>query len=302
MPERRTAESWTSAPSAARDAITPSFSAVLHGRECEVFGVIDAVSEGDAAIALSRGGAKKPYSHVDPNEDSALFAYGEGGILLAVADGHHGREAAETAIFNLLEYHAARWTQAPSIPDADWPELAVETLVHLNAAILTHRDRGEKGLFRTTLALALLRPAEDAIHFLSIGDSHLFHVTEKGASDLAWARSCEGGLYFLGDCAETHESLTKKLVVGTQRLKGTLAVVAATDGISEHGIGLKHPELFVAQAVARAHPAASNDDPERRGAGVLELTREIAEATLTAHRRHKAGDNLALAVSLLTGW
>ncbi len=299
MPECRTAESSTDTPSAVRDTIAPSSSAVLYGRECEVFGVIDAVSEGDAAIALSRGGAIKPYSHVDPNEDSALFACGEEGILLAVADGHRGREAAEAAIFNLLEYHAARWTQAPPIADAAWPALAVEALVHLNAAILTHRDRGEKGLFRTTLALALLRPAQDAIHFLSIGDSHLFHVTEKGTTDLAWARSSDGERYYLGDCAETHESLAKKLVVGTQRMKGTLAIVAATDGISERGIGLDRPDIFVAQSVARAHAAASNESPERSGASVLALTREIAEATLTTHRQHKAGDNLALAVSLL---
>ena len=63
-------------PISAQASIAPLSCAALYGRDCQTLGAIDAVSEGHAAIALSRGGARKPYAHVDPNEDSALFAYG----------------------------------------------------------------------------------------------------------------------------------------------------------------------------------------------------------------------------------
>ncbi len=69
--------------------------AVLRGREQTLLGGLSAIAEGDAAIVVSRGGARKPYASVHPNEDVAAFARGEGGTLLTVADGHHGREAAE---------------------------------------------------------------------------------------------------------------------------------------------------------------------------------------------------------------
>ena len=87
-------------------------SALLRGRDHTRLGITAAVAEGRAAIALSRGGAPKSYRHRDPNEDAALFAEGEGGILLAVADGHGGCDAAETAVERLLARFAPAWTDA----------------------------------------------------------------------------------------------------------------------------------------------------------------------------------------------
>ena len=85
-------------------------SALLRGRDHTRLGITAAVAEGRAAIALSRGGAPKSYRYRDPNEDAALFVEGEGGILLAVADGHGGCDAAETAVEKLLARFAPAWT------------------------------------------------------------------------------------------------------------------------------------------------------------------------------------------------
>ncbi|MCH8889930.1 MAG: hypothetical protein IH827_02440, partial [Myxococcales bacterium] len=76
--------------------------AILRGSESQIIGGVSVVSEGSAAISLSQGGFKKRYSHTDPNEDAAAFALGEAGVLLAVADGHNGCNAAESAIDELM--------------------------------------------------------------------------------------------------------------------------------------------------------------------------------------------------------
>ena len=44
---------------------------LLLGRDHTEIGAIAAESEGALAVALSRGGARKLYSHHDPNEDAA---------------------------------------------------------------------------------------------------------------------------------------------------------------------------------------------------------------------------------------
>ena len=75
--------------------------AILRGSESHIIGGVSAVSEASAAIALSQGGFKKRYSHTDPNEDAAAFALGEAGVLLAVADGHNGCDAAEATLDEL---------------------------------------------------------------------------------------------------------------------------------------------------------------------------------------------------------
>ena len=85
-------------------------SALLRGRDHTRIGITAAVAEGRAAIAISRGGAAKAYRYRDPNEDTALFAQGEGGVLLAVADGHGGCQAAEVVTDKLLASFASEWT------------------------------------------------------------------------------------------------------------------------------------------------------------------------------------------------
>src|SRR5262249_48265120 len=97
-------------------------SGVLRGREHLLLGAVAALAERRVAIALSRGGASKNYSHRDPNEDACAFAWTDHAWLIAVADGHWGAGGAELALDRLLERHAPRWTSSNPIALADrWP-------------------------------------------------------------------------------------------------------------------------------------------------------------------------------------
>jgi len=264
-------------------------SAVLRGRDHTRLGLTAAVAEGRAAIALSRGGAPKSYRHRDPNEDVALFAEGEGGILLAVADGHGGCEAAEAAIERLLAAWAPAWTgaSAPGLRES-WPERAPNVLAELNAAILERVALGAPDSARTTLSFALLRPDDDLLAFASLGDSHIFQLTAGEVLELGHEdgrRTC-----YLGFASETVESLAGKYVAGAQGLAGTRAVVLVTDGLSERGIGVAVPE----DAVAECAELAASGLPELRPLGAA---RGVVERALAEHRRHRAGDNVAAAVA-----
>jgi hypothetical protein len=97
---------------------------------------------------------------------------------------------------------------------------------------------------------------------------------------------------FLGNPANDLGTLTKNSVVGVESLANTRAVILATDGISEPGIGVDLPEFTVSECAAGADRFA----PELRP---LELARNVAEAALAAHQRHRAGDNIATAVTCL---
>ncbi|MEA3502778.1 MAG: hypothetical protein U9R47_08390, partial [Actinomycetota bacterium] len=50
------------------------------------------------AVGISRGRFPKGYAHVDPNEDAVFAATDGTTAIIAVADGHHGFDAAEAAI------------------------------------------------------------------------------------------------------------------------------------------------------------------------------------------------------------
>jgi hypothetical protein len=66
------------------------------------------------------------------------------------------------------------------------------------------------------------------------------------------------------------------------------AIVLATDGLSEAGIGVSNP----ARAVADSVRAASEQIPDVRP---LAAARGLAERALDAQRRNVAGDNVATA-------
>ena len=264
-------------------------SALLRGREHTRLGITAAVGEGRAAVALSRGGAPKSYRYRDPNEDGALFALGEGGILVAVADGHGGCDASEIALERLLAAFAPTWTgrAAPGLRE-DWRNLAIAAFGELNAAILERVALGGTSTARTTLALALLRPADDLLAFACLGDSHVFQLAAGEVLELGHdreRRSC-----YLGFASETAESLVEKQVSGVQSLAGTTAAVLVTDGLSEHGIGVAVPE----DAVAECADLAARGEPELQP---LAVARSVVERALAEHRRHRSGDNVAAAVA-----
>jgi hypothetical protein len=263
-------------------------SGLLRGREHTKLGAVATLAEGPCAIALSRGGHKKTYRHRDPNEDAAGFALGPEGSLVAVADGHAGHEAAELAVSTLLDRFAEPWTAAGALARS-WVERACEAIEALHAGLIAHGAAGGNPEARTTLALALVRPREDLLGFASVGDSHVFVAATAGATDLAQGPSEP---VYLGTPSLDPEELGTGLVVGSAALAGARAIALATDGLSERGIGVAAPALAVAEAIA----GAARLDPGRRA---LESVRALVDRALDAHRRQRAGDNVAAAVLML---
>jgi len=266
---------------------------ILRGREHLEIAAIGLRAEAEAAIALSIGGAPKVYAHTDPNEDVALLVRCERGLVLAVADGHGGFEAAEIALETVRE-----WTGV--LPDriesaAEWRSLVLAVMARASERIRGQRAGGGRRLSRSTLALAVVDAAYGAVHWASIGDSHVFHVA-KGVLDLAQAwkhdHPDEARTYFLGFADETEESLAARCRIGDEPLAGSQALVLVTDGLSERGIGVDEPEDVVARAVAAA---ATLPTAERAPA----LARGVIEAALAAHKRRRSGDNVAAAAAWL---
>lgn len=267
-------------------------SAWLRGRDALELGAILERRTERGAVALSLGGAPKAYAHTDPNEDGALMVEGPGGVLVAVADGHGGVDAAEIALEHLYT------TVAPGLVAADarlrgaWESAALEALLGTNAAIVARAARGARRRSRTTLACAVARPGEGWLFHLAIGDSHVYQVTRDGAFDLSCERAEGGESHFLGSGPETAESLRAKCLLGAEPLAGTRAVAAVTDGLSERQVGVEDPDA----AVLEAWRDAAGVDAAERGAA---FARGIVERALAAHLRQPSGDNVAAAVAWL---
>ncbi|MBW2272536.1 MAG: protein phosphatase 2C domain-containing protein [Deltaproteobacteria bacterium] len=262
--------------------------AMLRGREHQRIGSVELVAEESSAIALCRGGAAKTYSHTDPNEDAVLFANGEGGSLIAVTDGHGGDWGAERALDSLLEGVAETWTTAaPACAEpAQWCEAAHAAIEDANAAILA--GAAELGLpaAPTTLSMALLRPAEGLLLHASVGDSHVFRARGERVEDIGWAALRRSRCFYLGYPPELGDR--EKARVACEDLAGTRALLLATDGVSERGIGLPDPAATIAQLLDSSAGRAAEQQP-------TEACRGLVEAALAAQRRQRAGDNVACA-------
>ena len=262
--------------------------AVLRGREHLDIGLVDVIGEGGTAIALSRGGAPKTYGYTDPNEDVTAFALGSEGTLLAVADGHSGFEASEVVIEHLLAHPAPHWTDGAEPVGAAWSRHAVATLCDANEEVLRERSRGFNFDSATTLASALVRPADNHLLILGVGDSHVFAVETTGSvKELA-----AGGArptWFLGATNENPERLARRCRIEAHSLDGLQAILCCTDGLSEEGIGVEDPIAAVTSAFAYAAQAPPALRP-------LHLARGICELSNAAHREGRSGDNIGVAV------
>lgn len=265
-------------------------SALLCGRDHHRYGRVAAVAEGRAAIAISIGGAPKVYTHVDPNEDVALFVHGPGGILAAVADGHDGAAGSLAACEHLRSVWGATWT-ASTVALAtreSWEESAREAFAGANQALLETATRAGWPPAPTTLSFVLARPADDLLLYASMGDSHIFLVEGDTARDVSWMRERDGRPCFLGFDVESPDTLRAKTRIVVGRLEGLRAAILATDGLSERGIGVEDP----AAAALDASNAADDGAADVRA---LETSRTLAETALDAHRQHRSGDNIATA-------
>lgn len=267
-------------------------SALLVGRDHTELGAIATVAEGPAAIALCRGGARKTYAHTEPNEDAVLFSIGEGGWLAAVADGHHGASGSEAALELLRSELAPRITAAEPVAETAeaWAGLAREALLACNHAVLVRGAELGMPPAPTTLSFALVRPAEQIIAWACMGDSHVFVVNGGGARDVGWAAREASRTFYLGYEAPKPEQLERMSVVGFERGPLPDALVLATDGLSERGIGLEDPASAAADAVADAH---AEPKPDLRP---LAACKSITRAAVRAHREQQAGDNIGSAV------
>lgn len=266
--------------------------AFLRGRDHPRIGRLSLEGLGPAAAALSRGGARKTYSHTDPNEDCVAFAVGAGGQLAIAADGHHGELGSEAAVEVILDEFAGAWTAAtpPTRDEEGWREQAIDALFRANHAILEIAGRNQLPPAPTTFVLALLRPEDDLMLHLSVGDSHLFAVDRGGAVDLGGRDPDWKFTPFLGYEEVRRDLLDQYATIGVRDLAELRAVVLATDGLSEPGIGVPDPASAVLGSVARAELDAS---PDRRA---VDACRGVVETAMRAHRRQRAGDNMACSV------
>jgi len=271
-------------------------SALLRGIEHTAIGAVELVAEAGAAIAISRGGAPKTYAYTDPNEDAALLVHAPGGTLVAVADGHWGARGAEEALEHLLRECAADWTSEARAEKSGeaWRDCAQST----NDALLDAAERRRFQPSPTTLALALVRPAEDLLLHASTGDSHVFlsrtrsgdrspAVEEAGSASLGRDRC-----HFLGHARAARDQLRDRSRVACEPLSAVRAVALATDGLSETGIGGADPSGCVQRALERSAALELDRGPEA-------ACREIIDSALGAQRKNRSGDNVACAVLML---
>ena len=250
-------------------------------------GVIERRAGDSVAIALCRGGAPKLYPHTDPNEDSSLCAEGPQGSLIAVADGHGGHEGADAALEYLATQCAEGWLEDPQERNRRvWRrELATAIEGSHQRVLEVHREERAP---RSTLAFAMLRRPERVLVAASLGDSHLFLVTQSGhCFDLGWARRRAPN--FLGQRDMDPARLRRSIALTTRPCRDLLAIVAATDGVSETGIGLPNPAAAVERAVKQARRKPLS---QRSGVAAAEL----AEAARAAQERNCAGDSIAVGV------
>ena len=266
--------------------------AFLRGRDHQCVGGLELTGVGPAAVALSRGGARKTYSYTDPNEDCVAFAVGDGGQLILAADGHHGELGSEAAVQTILDEFAADWTaaKAPAEGEAAWHELGIDALLGANRAILEIAGRNQLPPAPTTLALALLRPTDDLLLHISVGDSHVFAIDRGEAIELGGRNPDWKFTPFLGYEEARRELIEEYSIIGSRSLHELRAVVLATDGLSEPGIGVTDP----ADAVYRTVAHVEFEEPKDRRA--VETCRGVVEIGLRAHRHQKAGDNIGCSV------
>jgi serine/threonine protein phosphatase PrpC len=266
--------------------------AFLRGRDHHQIGRLELEGLGPAAVGLSRGGARKTYSHTDPNEDCVAFALGDGGQLIIAADGHHGELGSEAAVESILDQFAGSWTarKSPLDGEAAWRQQGIDALIASNRAILEIAGRNQLPPAPTTFVLALLRPSDDLLLHLSVGDSHVFAVDGGEAVDLGGRNPDWKFTPFLGYEEARAETIEQYSMIGVRSLSGVRAIVLATDGLSEPGIGLEDPSRAVFSAVARAE---LDSPPDRRA---VDTCRSVVEVALRSHRSQKAGDNMGCSV------
>lgn len=205
-------------------------------------------------IALSRGRFPKAYAHVDANEDAVLAAGGPAGLLLAVADGHNGFDAARAALASVSQ--GAGWLLAT--PAADTAQL-VQSLLSDGVRAVRRRVAElstPRNASRTALSLALIR--HDRVLAATFGDTLVARVRGRRLTFIGNPGP------FLG----AHATLPK---LSARSLKPGDCVLVASDGLWDYlgpagrsavtgAIGRTPPPEGVAALVAWAFARGAGDN------------------------------------------
>lgn len=232
----------------------------LLGSDSTVLGEMDTAHVGRVGAALSRGRFPKAVSWVDPNEDAVLAAQRADRYLLAVADGHHGFDAALAAI-QQVESTSSQVLFDDRDGGTVLRELFARAREQVAQALMPHEDiRGES---RTALSVVLVRGRET--WGATCGDSSIFLVRS------GTARSLTSSSRFLGPRTPTPSVVRWRLRVGD-------ALALVTDGFTDY---LSQP---VGTALATA---VSGVDPAH-------AAQELVRAAFAGG----AGDNIGVAVLL----
>jgi serine/threonine protein phosphatase PrpC len=209
------------------------------------------------AIGISCGRFPKGYPHVDPNED-AVFATTDGvTTILAVADGHHGFDAARAAITAIAEAASAPTDETIQSIVRRLTVTAIDAVTATVPPLTPPRDTS-----RTALTVAVIRDGSFAT--TTIGDTACFVATRRRAKRLGTPTD------FLSP-----DSDPAAVSVETVRLPPGGAVVVASDGFLDF-VGNPRRVLRSASSV---HPS------------------DGAEQLLDAAFSGGAGDNIAVAIA-----
>ena len=237
----------------------------LSGPDCVVPGEItDVALGGVGALAMSVGRYPKPNPSVEPNEDAAFMAAGSNALLVVVADGHLGFNAAQAAVA-ALQVEAPVLLGCSPVTAVQALELAVHTAERGVAAALAGAEDVAQSS-RTALTVAIAHPG--IVHVCTVGDTAAFHL--KGArSRLKRFRSEDR---FLGP----HHGPVR---VDRRRWRVGDRLVIASDGLTDFA-----DDSLIGQIAAAQAPS-------------LETARKLVEAALDGG----AGDNVTVAVADLSG-
>ena len=255
--------------------MSPVDTVLLLGEEHTTYGKFwcRALGAGRTACAISRGGAPTAESAAakfDPNEDAVLAMDDGDGVLLAVADAHHGRASSHDLLRSLAD------RLSPDLPNLH--DLA-------EAVAGTEAVGSEPGSFsETTLAVVVYGRSSRKGFGLSFGDSSVLLL----GGDEEPRRLADKKHLFVTPARP--DSLARKCAVPFRFVgaPGRL-LVAFTDGVDECCYG--HPE----QSIRRAHLDTLF---AAHGANADAYARALARMALIGVDGNPGGeDNVALAVA-----
>jgi serine/threonine protein phosphatase PrpC len=187
---------------------------------------------------------------LDPNEDVCAIVETSTGAILALADAHNGREAAEIAVEHVTARLDAKGLETSGQIEAS---LIYEAGMAVQRAVGHPRARRPNS--RTTLALA--RIWGDRAEWVSFGDSSVLVASARGSRRLDAPRSAYLGYWF--SLTEVEALATS----GVERLAAGESLLLTSDGLIDAFAAQGDSPLGLVTTVMR-EPAADATAVARR--------------------------------------